>query len=131
MDGSDAGGHTRLYHSTLQNDCGINQLCRSELSNLVIRLLVTLFEIVVFVLFLLSVIHLMLESITFTASGFEIEHQILHVETKLAESFLYERQNPATPPRAFHDTVHQRNDFCPMFGGQLGDRRFQVDDVIR
>lgn len=60
MDGSDAGGHTRLYHSTLQNDCGINQLCRSELSNLVIRLLITLFVIVVFVLFLLSVIHLML-----------------------------------------------------------------------
>lgn len=42
-------------------------------------------------LFTAELIEFVERLIAFTTSGFEVEYQILHVQTQLAEGFLYER----------------------------------------
>jgi hypothetical protein len=71
-----------------------------------------------------------LQGVAFAAGGFEIEHQVLHIEPQLAQGFLDEVENPAAALGAIDDPVHERFQPRAMLGGKGRDSSREVGDVF-
>jgi hypothetical protein len=45
-------------------------------------------------------------SITFPSSGFQIKYQVLHIQAKLSQSLLDDKEDLSPPPGIFHKPLH-------------------------
>lgn len=71
------------------------------------------------------------KGVAFAACGFEIEHQVLHVQTQLADRFLDGGQDSPPSLCVFYDASQRGRDRLPVFGRQLFDGLQQIRDVRR
>ena len=69
------------------------------------------------------------EVIAFASCRLEIEHQILHVHTKLAEGLLNQVQDSAATLGVFHYPVERLDQFVAMLLGQALNCRDQIVQV--
>jgi hypothetical protein len=69
------------------------------------------------------------EFVPLAAGGFQVEHQVFHVEPQLAEGVLDEIQDAAAAERAFLDAIEDRQDRPAVFGGEIGQEGFEFDHI--
>lgn len=67
--------------------------------------------------------------VAFAAGGFQVEHQVFHVEPELAQGVLDERQNPAAAERALFDAIEVVEDRFAVLGGEGGQGVFEFHQV--
>jgi len=70
-----------------------------------------------------------LEVVAFSSCRFKIEHQILHVHAKLAESLLNQVQDSATTLGVFHNPIERLNQFVAMLLRQALNCRDQIVQI--
>jgi hypothetical protein len=69
--------------------------------------------------------------IAFAAGGFDVEHQILHVEPQLAEGVLDKLQDPAAAFGAFDHAFERGDQVAGILVGKSVDRRGEAEQVRR
>lgn len=69
------------------------------------------------------------QGVTLAAGGFQVEHQVLHVQPKLAEGLLDRLHNETSSLSAFDDTFEKGSDLLSMFRRQVGDNFDQSSHV--
>src|SRR6185437_6951912 len=77
-----------------------------------------------------SLVQLAPEVVAFATCGFQVEQQVLHVETKLAERVLHQIQNPPPAPGAFDHSQHERLQPLLEFGRQSVDGGAEFDQIV-
>jgi len=79
---------------------------------------------------LLLVVELSLKGIAFASGCFEVEYEVFHVESQLAQGVLNEAQDPTTAFRTLDYPSEHRFEGTAMFGGDLADGVAQVKNVF-
>jgi len=69
--------------------------------------------------------------VAFSAGRFQIENEILHVETKLRDRFLDQGKNLSSPMRSKNQSLHERLKFFLIFQRQLTQFSEQSLYVLR
>jgi hypothetical protein len=69
--------------------------------------------------------------VALASCGFEVKHQVLHVDTKLPQRILNEIENPATTPGALHHPRENRFDEPLVLRREIGQYLSQLNDVGR
>ena len=70
---------------------------------------------------LFVVVQLLLQCVSFTASRFEIEHEIFHIQSQLTESFLNEVQNSLATLCALDNPIRKERQIFAVCCWQLSD----------
>lgn len=71
------------------------------------------------------------QSVAFAAGRLEVKNEILHIQSKLTESFLNEIENPPPTACAIDDAEHQGLDAGSLLGGQGTDSCGQIGYIFR
>ena len=67
--------------------------------------------------------------VAFAAGGFDVEHQVLHVEPELAEGVLHQREDAAAAFGAFDDAFQGGNQVAGILVGQGMDGGDEAEQI--
>jgi hypothetical protein len=69
--------------------------------------------------------------IAFATGGFDVEHQVLHIEAELAKGVLHEREDATAAFGALNDAFEGRNQIARVLVGQGVDGGDEAEQVGR